>query len=199
MIIGNTRGFIRGYTLATLNDLNNKLDKSALSNYYTKDEVDALIDVAYPTYRWNKYYPYRIATVSNQSIVAPDNDNQDGCYYFNTFPQVEIGTVSTNYATTYSRSGYQNFRSSDHNLSSAQATMIGKYAWDPDDRYSLRRVVLVNRVNTGGSGFYLYGTAYNLSETVTQGEFIETIESPNPAMYPNNGYDPNTGFWYVLQ
>lgn len=177
----------------------NSLIVSKLSNYYTKSEVDALIDVAYPTYRWNKYYPYKITNISNQRIVAPDNDNQDGCYYFDSFPEIKIGAVSSNYSTTYDYAGYLMFRSSENNLSEAQSLMIGKYAWDPDDRHTLRRVILVDRVNSGGSGYYLYGTAYDLSQTATQGDFVEEITSPDPSAYPNNGYDPNTGYWYVKQ
>ena len=217
LIVGTNYGFIRGKRLATLDELNgkantnhthsqylteiavNSLIVSKLSNYYTKSEVDALIDVAYPTYRWNKYYPYKITNISNQRIVAPDNDNQDGCYYFDSFPEIKIGAVSSNYSTTYDYAGYLMFRSSENNLSEAQSLMIGKYAWDPDDRHTLRRVILVDRVNSGGSGYYLYGTAYDLSQTATQGDFVEEITSPDPSAYPNNGYDPNTGYWYVKQ
>lgn len=219
LIIGSNYGFIRGKRLATLNELNSKADIShthsqylsesdvnnlittKLSNYYTKAEIDELIDASVPTYRWNKYYPYKVTIIRNITfnLYDPDEDEaNDGWISDTPFP-VNVSSASyVRYDTSAGgRFNFENFGNSEDEFGPA---VVNKYIIQDrgshdDSVMFYPKQYVPNSVTT----VKFTGDTYRLDRTRQCGDFIEEVTSLDPAAYPNNDYDSNTGYWYVKQ
>ena len=182
----------------TENDVNTIILQK-LSNYYTKAEIDELIDASVPTYRWNKYYPYKVTIVRSTTfgLYDPDEDeDNDGWMSDAPFP---VNVSSATYVRYNTSAGgtfhFENFGGSENVFGPA---VVNKYIIQDrgsyDDSWMFYPTEFIpNSVST----VQFRGDTYHLDRTRQRGDFIEEVTSLDPAAYPNNDYDSNTGYWYV--
>ena len=179
----------------------NALIQQKLSDYYTKREVDALIDASTPTYRWYKYYPYSQTVQNNVSISIHDFDKdeqRDGWLSDRPFP-VDVSSAS-NVKFNTSVGGSFNFEDFGGNEEYNATQVLNKYLVQDGGSHNTRQMFYLRSfVPNSVSTISFKGDIYQLDRNRQQGQFIEEVTSPDPAAYPNSGYDKNTGYWYVKQ
>lgn len=179
----------------------NALIQQKLVDYYTKSEVDSLIDASTPTYRWYKYYPYSQTIQNNTSISIHDfdeNEQRDG--WLSDMPFPVDASSATNVKFNTSVGGAFNFEDFGGGEEYNATQVLNKYLIQDGGSHNTRQMFYLRSfVPNSVSTISFRGDIYSLDRNRQQGQFIEEVTSPDPAAYPNNGYDENTGYWYVKQ